>query len=169
MSDSLATPWTIAHLGSSVNGISQAGILDCHILSWEIFPTQESNPHSLHSLHWQVATLPLSWHQGSRVLCTVHQIFSPVVLGQGRSSPLGVIWQCLKFFFLCHNGHGGSGQTPAMLLNMLQCIGRFPTTKNYPTQSVSGDKVVKQFQSLQQFANKVLICQFGQWKPETPQ
>ena len=46
MSDSLATPWTVAHLGSSVNGISQAGILDCHILSWEIFPTQESKPTS---------------------------------------------------------------------------------------------------------------------------
>ena len=46
-------------LGSSVHGISQAGILEWVAISF--FPTQESNPRLL---HWQVGSLLLS-HQGS--------------------------------------------------------------------------------------------------------
>ena len=36
----------------------------CYILLQRIFPTQGSNPHLLHLLHWQVDSLPLS-HLGS--------------------------------------------------------------------------------------------------------
>ena len=50
--------------GSSVHGILQARILDCHFLLQGIFPTQGLN---LHLLHWQVGPLPLS-HQGSSSL-----------------------------------------------------------------------------------------------------
>ena len=45
----------------------------CHFLL-KIFPTQGSNPHFLHLLHWQVDSLPLSHlgsgHQGPRSLGT---------------------------------------------------------------------------------------------------
>ena len=33
--------------------------VDCHFLHQGIFPTQESNPHLLCLLHWQVGSLPL--------------------------------------------------------------------------------------------------------------
>ena len=33
--------------------------LGCHVLLQGIFPTQGSNPHLLHLLHWQVGSLPL--------------------------------------------------------------------------------------------------------------
>ena len=32
----------------------------CHSLLQGIFPTQGSNPHFLHLLHWQVGSLPLA-------------------------------------------------------------------------------------------------------------
>ena len=44
---------------SSVHGIFQARILEwIAILLQGIFPTQESNPHLLCLLHWQVGSLP---------------------------------------------------------------------------------------------------------------
>ena len=46
--------------GSSVRGILQARILVCRALFHVIFPTQGSNPHLLHLLHWQVDSLPLA-------------------------------------------------------------------------------------------------------------
>ena len=39
----------------------------CHFLLQGIFPTQGSNPHPLHLLHWQEYSLPLH-HLGSLVL-----------------------------------------------------------------------------------------------------
>ena len=55
-----AIPWTVAPLGSSVHGISQANILEwgCHFFLQAIFLTQRSN---LHLLHWQTDPLPLSY------------------------------------------------------------------------------------------------------------
>ena len=47
--------------GSSVHGISQARILECHFLLQGIFLSQGAN---LHFLHWQADSLPLS-HQES--------------------------------------------------------------------------------------------------------
>ena len=136
----LASPWTLAHPGSSVHGISQARILesvvisfsrgsswlgnqtcisyiaggfftsayvhaqllrfcpslcdtvdcsltdsyvhgdssgkntgvDCHTLLQEIFLTQESNPHLLCLLHWQVGSLPLAPpRKPSLSICTI--------------------------------------------------------------------------------------------------
>ena len=40
----------------------------CHFLLQSIFPTQRGNPHLLHLLHWQAASLRLS-HLGSPLLC----------------------------------------------------------------------------------------------------
>ena len=34
--------------------------MGCHALLQEIFPTQGSNPHLSHLLHWQVGSLPLA-------------------------------------------------------------------------------------------------------------
>ena len=46
--------------GSSIHGILQARILEwlSNFLLQGIFPTQGSNPHLLHLLHWQVGSLP---------------------------------------------------------------------------------------------------------------
>ena len=44
--------------GSSVHGILQATTLEWVALLQGIFPTQGSNPHLLHLLHWQVGSLP---------------------------------------------------------------------------------------------------------------
>ena len=44
--------------------------MGCHFLLQEIFPTQGSNQHLLHLLHWQADSLPLS-HLGSPLKITV--------------------------------------------------------------------------------------------------
>ena len=51
---------------SSVQGFSQAGILEWVVISFSrrIFPTQGSNPHFLRLLHGRADSLPLS-HPGS--------------------------------------------------------------------------------------------------------
>ena len=46
--------------GSSIHGIFQAIVLDCHFLLQGIFPTQGSNPGLPHFLHWQADSLPLA-------------------------------------------------------------------------------------------------------------
>ena len=61
--------------GSSVHGISQARILECHFLFQEIFLTQGLNPHLL---HWQVDSLPLS-PKGSPYL-SIHKCISIYVI-----------------------------------------------------------------------------------------
>ena len=59
----------------------------CHFLLQGIFPTQGSNPHLLHLLHWQVNTLPLNhlgspkWYMGE---C---QLFSSVGLMRQQWKP----------------------------------------------------------------------------------
>ena len=48
--------------GSSVHGnsLGKNTRVGYHFLLQRIFPTQESNPHLLHLLHWQVGSLPLA-------------------------------------------------------------------------------------------------------------
>ena len=48
--------------GSSVHGdfTGKNTRMGCHALLQEIFPTQGSNPHLSHLLHWQVGSLPLA-------------------------------------------------------------------------------------------------------------
>ena len=46
--------------GSSVHGVSQARVLDCHALLQWIFPIQRSNPSLLRLLRWQAGSLPLA-------------------------------------------------------------------------------------------------------------
>ena len=63
----LCNPMYCSLLGSSVHGIFlswQNTGASCHFLIQGIFPTQASNPHLLHLLHWQEDSLPLS-HLGS--------------------------------------------------------------------------------------------------------
>ena len=45
---------------SSVCEILQARILDCPVLLQRIFPTQGSNLHLLHLLHWQAGSSSLA-------------------------------------------------------------------------------------------------------------
>ena len=61
----LATIWTAAHQAPLVEevqadspGKNTGG--GCHALLQRISPTQWSNPHLIHSLHWQVGSLPLA-------------------------------------------------------------------------------------------------------------
>jgi len=62
----LFDPMDYSPPGSSVHGIFQAGTLEKVAISYcrRIFPTQGSNPHFLHLLHWQADSLPLC-HLGS--------------------------------------------------------------------------------------------------------
>ena len=55
-------PMDCSPTGSSVHGVLQARVLEwgAIFLLQRIFPTQGSNPHLLHLLHWQVGSLPLS-------------------------------------------------------------------------------------------------------------
>ena len=68
--------------GSSVHGILQARILGCHFLLQGIFPTQGSNLHFLHLLHWQEGSLPvappgkpLQRHGNREIMCRNKSIF----------------------------------------------------------------------------------------------
>ena len=47
----LLCPWDFPGMNTGV---------DCHSVHQRIFPTQGSNPHLLHLLHWQVDSLPLA-------------------------------------------------------------------------------------------------------------
>ena len=55
----LCNPMDCSPPGSSVHGIPQARILECHALLQGIFLIQGLNPHLLCLLHWQVGSLPL--------------------------------------------------------------------------------------------------------------
>ena len=60
MSNSLVTPWTVAHQAPLSMGFSRQEYWSgCHFLPQEIFSIQGSN---LHLLHWKVDSLPLSHH-----------------------------------------------------------------------------------------------------------
>ena len=62
----LCSPMNCNPPDSSIHGISQATILEWVSipLLQGIFPTQGSNPHLLHFLHWEADSLPQS-HLGS--------------------------------------------------------------------------------------------------------
>ena len=52
-------PWGVAHqVPLSVEFTSQEYWSVCYFLLHGIFPAQESNPHLLHLLYWQVDFLP---------------------------------------------------------------------------------------------------------------
>ena len=55
----IPTPWTVAHLCPWNSAGKNTGV-GCHFLLQGIFPTQGSNPHLLHLLHWQAGSLLLS-------------------------------------------------------------------------------------------------------------
>ena len=50
----------------------------CHALLQGIFPTQGSNPHLLHLLHWQGGSLPPVPPQKPKYLYTIHKSESEV-------------------------------------------------------------------------------------------
>ena len=60
------TPWTVARQGPLSMGFSRQEYWSglpfpfLHEDSFGIFPTQGSNPHVLHLLHWQAGSLPLA-------------------------------------------------------------------------------------------------------------
>ena len=61
MFDSFATPRTVACQVPLSMGFSGKNTgVGCHFLLQGIFPTQALNPHLL---HWQAASLPLSYHR----------------------------------------------------------------------------------------------------------
>ena len=75
-----ATPWTIAPRFLCPQNFPDKNTgVGCHFLLQGIFPTQGSNPHLLHLLHWQMDSLPLhhqllysypTFHlQGTRPYC----------------------------------------------------------------------------------------------------
>ena len=65
MSDSFATPWTVAPPGKNTG-------VCCHFLLQGIFPTQGSNPCLLHLLHWQIRSVL----QGHRVSISDEPVIS---------------------------------------------------------------------------------------------
>ena len=70
MSDSLATPWTLARQAPwSMEFPRQEYWSGLQFLLWGIFLTQGLNPHLP---HWQADSLPLS-HQGSQFQIRVGQ------------------------------------------------------------------------------------------------
>ena len=71
----------------SISGSSVCGIFQARVLEWvamfpsKSFPTQGSNPHLLHLLHWQVDSLSLS-HLESLCVCVVllsHKIWNEIL------------------------------------------------------------------------------------------
>ena len=96
---SLCSPVDSSPPGSSVNGISQARILEWAVISFSrgIFPTQGSNPCLL---HWQVDSWPLS-HQGSpkSVRTHSHRKMPKICVCISISEPqhsLGPIFLCCR-------------------------------------------------------------------------
>ena len=61
----LCSPWTIAHQAPLSMGFSRQEYwnrMGHHVFLQGIFPTQKSNSHLLHLLHWQTGSLPLVPH-----------------------------------------------------------------------------------------------------------
>ena len=57
----LCNPWTVARQAPlSVGSPGKNTGVGCHFLLQGSFPTQESNSHLLHLLHWQTDSLPLN-------------------------------------------------------------------------------------------------------------
>ena len=73
MSDSFATPWTVAHQAPLCPWDSpgkNTGV-GCHFLLQGIFPTQGLH---LHLLHWQADSLPLSHQRSPNNTCFIYFI-----------------------------------------------------------------------------------------------
>lgn len=69
-----------------------------------------------------------------------------VVLKTGQFCPPGDILQCLETFWLSHWGQVdavGIWKKPAMLPNILQCMGTASQNKNYLDQNVNSAEVEK--------------------------
>ena len=56
----LCDPMDCSSPGSSVHGIFKNTRVGCHFLFQKIFPTQGTNPHRLHPLHWEADSLALA-------------------------------------------------------------------------------------------------------------
>ena len=68
MSNSFATPWTVAlQAPLSMGSPGKNTGVGCHFLLQGIFPTQGLISCLLCLLHWQVDSLPLSYLGGSQV------------------------------------------------------------------------------------------------------
>ena len=79
MSHSLQ-PQDCSLAGSPVHRISGKNTgVSCHSLLQGIFPTEGSNPHPLHPLHWQRVSLPLAPSGKPSVKCVFVNIFSKSV------------------------------------------------------------------------------------------
>ena len=67
------TPRTATHqVPLSMRYLSKNNGMGCHFLLQGIFPTQESNPHLLQHLHWQVDSLPLSYLGSPQIVPSIH-------------------------------------------------------------------------------------------------
>ena len=66
----------------------------CHFLLQGFFPTQGSNPHLLHLLHWQADSLPLSYLGSQDVV----YVCNTLLLSHKRSGilPFATIWMDLE-------------------------------------------------------------------------
>ena len=83
-SESVLTPWTVAHRFLCPWNFPGKNIgVVCHFLLQEIFPSQESNPHLLHRLHWQVNSLPVC-HLGS-LFTICHKIYKTESIRMNRA------------------------------------------------------------------------------------
>ena len=93
----LLCPWNFPGKNTAV---------DCHFLLQGIFPTQGSNPHLLHLLHWQADSLPLyhlldipfksTFTRGSQIPCRF--------IGLVNKLALGLFFYLVHFFcgiFIC--------------------------------------------------------------------
>ena len=68
------TSWTVAHEAPRPYNFPQKNTgVGCHFFLQGIFPTQESNPHLLCLLHWQVDSLLLSHLGGPYVYMGEHK------------------------------------------------------------------------------------------------
>ena len=88
------TPWTITCQAPLSMGILQARTLEWVAMpfSCEIFPTQRSNPHLLHLLHWQTGSLTLS-HQGSpQSLATQSKVVTYTCTASAASGNVLEMW-----------------------------------------------------------------------------
>ena len=89
MPNSFVTSWTVAHQAPlcpwDFPGKNTG--MGCHFLLQGIFPTQGSNPHFLHLLHWETDFFPL--HQlGSSLVPIEGTKLKPPVVAASEKGPL---------------------------------------------------------------------------------
>ena len=94
-----ATPWTITCRAPLSMGILQTRTLEWVAMPFycEIFPTQGSNPHLLHLLHWQTGSLTLS-HQGSpQSLATQSKVVTYTCTASASSGNVLEMWDLRSY------------------------------------------------------------------------